>query len=338
MLTGVRPARPTAPRIVSTLHYPRRRQWASRVRMIDSGALSRRAVVRRLVSEADWCDAIVLDGSIGIRAGNPDLAAAALIARRRRRPGVVLAECNWKPGGGLDRTLRRVGMRAIDRAVSFFCVVSSHEKEAFPQTWDIDPDRVVYTPFYYTLSEGELAAGTGQGGGVFAGGNPMRDYGTLVEAIRGLDVPVTIATSRPEVVGRADLPPTVTAGPVSHDEYVSRLRAADVVVIPLQPGTLRSGGEQTYLNAMALGKVVVVSDSPGARDYIDDGVTGVIVPPADPEALRAVILRTLNPANRDDVRRMADAAQETALRRFGPDAWVDRLLELAERVAGETRS
>ena len=85
---------------------------------------------------------------------------------------------------------------------------------------------------------------------------------------------------------------------------------------------------------MALGKVVVVSDSPGARDYIDDRVTGVIVPPADAEALRAVILWTLDPAHRDDVRRMADAAQATALRRFGPDAWVDRLLELAERVAG----
>ena len=47
-----------------------------------------------------------------------------------------------------------------------------------------------------------------------------------------------------------------------------------------------------------------------------------------------MILWTLDPAHRDDVRRMADAAQATTLRRFEADAWVDRLLELAERVAG----
>lgn len=323
---------PPRPRIVSTLHYPRRPQWVSRVHMIESERLSRTGVVRELVAEAGRCDAIILDGSIGIRAGNPDLAAAAIIARRRTRPGVVLAECNWKPGSSLDRMVRRVGMRLIDRAVSLYCVVSSYEKEAFPTTWGIDPERVVYTPFYYTLSEEELAAGTSEGGGIFAGGNPMRDYGTLIDAARGLEVPVTIATSRPEVVGRADLPETVAAGRIPHDEYVSRLRAADVVAIPLQAGTLRSGGEQTYLNAMALGKVVVVSDSPGARDYIEPGVTGLIVPPADAEALRAAIVWALDPDHRVETRRMGAAAREAAHTRFGPDAWVDTLLELGERV------
>jgi glycosyltransferase involved in cell wall biosynthesis len=323
---------PSRPRIVSTLHYPRRRQWVAGVHMIDEG-LPRTAVVRELLAESKRCDAIILDGSIGIRAGNPDLAAAALIARRRRRPGVVLAECNWKPGSSLDRLVRRAGMRLIDRAISIFCVVSSHEKEAFPRTWSIDPERVVFTPFYYTLSEEELAAGTSEGGGVFSGGNPMRDYGTLVDAVRDLDVAVTIATSRREVVGRNDLPATVSAGRIPHDEYVSRLRAANVVVIPLQPVTLRSGGEQTYLNAMALGKLVIVSDSPGARDYIEPGVSGILVPPADPAALRDAIDWALDPANRDEARRIGAAAREAALGRFGPDAWVDRLLELGERVA-----
>ena len=313
--------------IVSTLDYPRRSEWQARVETVPP--LGRVATVRHLVAAAASADVIILDGSIGIRAGNPDLIAAALIARRRR-PRVILAEANWKPGSGLDQLVRKMGMKLIDRAVSVFCVVSKHEHDVFPGTWGLDRDRVAYTPFYYTLSEEELAAPVTGGGGVFAGGNPMRDYGTLVEAVRGLDVPVRIATSRKEVVERDDLPANVVAGLVPHDEYVTRLRGADVVAVPLQARTLRSGGEQTYLNAMALGKPVVVSDSPGASDYIEAGVTRILVPPSDPVAMRAAIEWVLDPANADRVSAMGQAAREAVRARFSPQAWVGELLRLAD--------
>lgn len=321
------------PRIVSTLSYPRRPQWNARVEVIDPVVRGRARGIRELVSAAGRCDVMVLDGSIGIKARNPDLAVAALVGLRRRRPPVVMAEANWKAGTGVDRRLRVAGIRAISRAVTLFCVVSKHELEVFPSTWGISPDRVVYTSFYYTLGEEELAVPTSEGGGIFAGGNPMRDYGTLIEAARGLGVQASIATSRPEILGYPAMPSNVRVGPVPHDEYVRRMRASDVVVVPLMPRTVRSGGEQTYLNAMALGKVTIVTDSPGASDYIESGVTGIIVPPADPAAMREAISWATDPANREAARRMGQAAKEYVLPRFGPDQWVDRLLEIADLAA-----
>lgn len=321
------------PRIVSTLSYPRRPQWNDRVEVIVPVVRGRPRAIRELVSAAGRCDVMVLDGSIGIKARNPDLAVAALVGLRRRRPPVVMAEANWKAGTGVDRRLRVAGMRAISRAVTLFCVVSKHELEVFPRTWGVSPDRVVYTPFYYTLGEEELAVPTSEGGGIFAGGNPMRDYATLIEAARGLGVQASIATSRPEILAYPAMPSNVRVGPVPHDEYVRRMRASDVVVVPLMPRTVRSGGEQTYLNAMALGKVTIVTDSPGASDYIESGVTGIIVPPADPAAMREAISWATDPANREAARRMGQAAKEYVLPRFGPDQWVDRLLEIADLAA-----
>jgi hypothetical protein len=276
---------------------------------------------------------MVLDGSVGIRARNPDLAVAALVGLRRNRPPVVMAEANWKAGAGVDRTLRVAGMKAISRAVTIFCVVSKHELEVFPRTWGVSPDRVLYTPFYYTLGEDELAVPTTEGGGIFAGGNPMRDYGTLIEAARGLPAQASIATSRPEILGYPRMPSNARVGPVPHDEYVRRMRACDVAVVPLMPNTVRSGGEQTYLNAMALGKVTIVTDSPGASDYIESGVTGIIVPPSDPDALREAVSWAIDPANHEAARRMGEAAKAFVLPRFGPDQWVDRLLEIADLAA-----
>ena len=62
-----------------------------------------------------------------------------------------------------------------------------------------------------------------------------------------------------------------------------------LAVIPMKKGLLHSGGQQTYLNAMAMGKPVIVVDDFGAKDYIEHGVNGLIVPSGESETLRTAI-------------------------------------------------
>ena len=83
---------------------------------------------------------------------------------------------------------------------------------------------------------------------------------------------------------------------------------------------------------MALGKLVITADVPGLRDYLDDGRTGLIVPPGDAGAMRGAIAWTLDPANAAEVERIAQAGRESAHRDFSPDAFVAKLLAVAERA------
>ena len=53
------------------------------------------------------------------------------------------------------------------------------------------------------------------------------------------------------------------------------------------------GGLTALLEAMAMGKAVVATDRAILRDYVDDGVEALIVPPEDPSALRGAIERVL---------------------------------------------
>ncbi len=75
------------------------------------------------------------------------------------------------------------------------------------------------------------------------------------------------------------------------------MAAADIVVQP----TLQEAFSQVMVEAMALGRPLVISDVSGVRDAVEDGETGVIVPPGDSGAL-AVALRRL--ARREEAERV----------------------------------
>ena len=76
--------------------------------------------------------------------------------------------------------------------------------------------------------------------------------------------------------GRRDDVPAVTA-------------ALDVAVLP----SYREALGLTVLEAMALSRPVVASEVGGIPEMIEDGRTGLLVPPRDPDALAAAIIRLL---------------------------------------------
>jgi glycosyltransferase involved in cell wall biosynthesis len=312
--------------------------WPGPVEFPDwPSGITRAGMLARLVRNAKRYEAIVLDGSVGLRAAYGDLWAAAVAGRLGRHgPAVLVADATWKRGVSvLDRAALRAGIRLVDAPNVSFCVLTRGEAELFPRTWNVEPGKVYFAHWPHTLAADELDA-TAEGG-VFAGGDSLRDYGPLVEAARGIDAEVTIATRRRELLEAADLPRNVRAGPLPHDRYVDALRRAAVVVVPMQPTEERGAGQTTYCNALAMGKLVIATDTLGVRDYIDDGETGVVVPPGDASALGAALAWATAAANAEAVARIAANARAMARDRLAPDRYVVRLLEIA-RTALERRA
>ena len=328
------PARPlltTVPHDFKALTPSRLAAWEARADVVDRRDLSRVELVRRLVAAARSYPALLLDGSVGTPELYSDLIAAAVISRRRLGASVVISDCSWKLGSSrLDRAACRAGIRAIDAPRVTYCVLSSAEVELFARTWGVDGGRVVFTPFCYTFTDDELAAPSTSDGRVFAGGDSLRDYEPLVEAARELGFHLDLATGALSEAVRAALPPTVRVGSVSHARFIELMRLASVVVVPLREGIERSAGQQTYLNAMAMGKIVIASDSPGARDYVEHGLTGLIVPAGDARALAGALAWCLDAANSSQVEAMRAEAARVARERFSPDAYFESLLAVVD--------
>jgi hypothetical protein len=322
-------------RILSTLQYREYPEWTGRVDIFEREGLSLPAFLRRLLAEARRYPTVILTGT-----WRADQVAAMLIGRLRRPPRVIMADASWRRGGhALDRAGRAIGMRGMRGEHMTFCVLSRWELQQFPQKWEVPAERVRFTPFCFTLPEQELENPSSHDGGVFVGGgdprhgpsrDSLRDYEPLLEAAHQIDAPITIASNELDGVR---MPPNVRAGPVSRERFAELSRNATVVVVPIRAGIDRSAGQQTYLNAMALGKAVIVTDTPGVRDYIDDRETGLVVPPGDAGALTKAIGWMLDPANHAELDRMRVRARDIARARFSRRDYIARLLLVADEVA-----
>lgn len=292
---------------------------------------SRGGLLRRVLRDANEYDAILLNGS-----GRTDQVAAALLAKRRPFRHVVISDCTWQRGTWwLDRLVCRLGIKAIDSPQVTYCVLSSDELVLFPRTWNVDPSRVIFTPFCHTLTEAELHAPLGQVGGVFSGGDSMRDYAPLLSVAESIPATVSLAVKQLEL-GQRDLPRNVRACSVAHAGFINLMRRAAVVLVPLRAGIERSAGQQTYLNAMALGKLVITTDSPGVRDYIKHGSTGLIVRPGDEQDLASALTWALDSSHRAEAEEIGSRARQLVLSRFRPVDHLRRLVEVVDEVVGSS--
>ena len=83
-----------------------------------------------------------------------------------------------------------------------------------------------------------------------------------------------------------------------------------------------------------MGRPVVACAVGGLVDAVEDGATGLLVPPRDPAALRAALERLLGDA---ELRaRLGAAAREKARRGLTPDAAAAALLDAYEAAARRT--
>ena len=180
-----------------------------------------------------------------------------------------------------------------------------------------------------------------QGGLLFVGNSDDRNKGIcyLLEALRTLRdeqafhltvVQRPRSREAPRLAERLGLQGRVTfLEALSPDELVRQYNRAQLLVCP----SLYEGFGLPAAEAMACGTPVVATTAGALPEIVDDGVTGVLVPPGDAGALAQSIRALL--AEPERCRSMGEAGVRRVRERFDWRRTAEETLALYEEVLGE---
>jgi len=156
--------------------------------------------------------------------------------------------------------------------------------------------------------------------GVFARLEPQKAHKYLVDALPAIRqrVPLlkilfvgdgALRNELEEQVARLGLNDVVTFTGYRHDA-MELMSLCDVVALP----SIHEGMPLVPIEAAALGVAVVATGVDGTKEVVADGITGILVPPQQPQPLADAISRLLlNPAERT---RMGERARARANEEF----------------------
>ena len=99
-------------------------------------------------------------------------------------------------------------------------------------------------------------------------------------------------------------------GDTDNDRVMELMSTVDVFALPCRIATTgdRDGIPVVLMEAMARGRCVISGDLETIRELIHDGVSGVMIPPGDQDALEKVLIELAN--DRDRVDELGNAARK----------------------------
>ena len=188
-------------------------------------------------------------------------------------------------------------MKKIKNSVSKFLIWSIAQHNLAIERLGVDPSKILRVRLGTDQKFWKLQADPPETDTICAVGMEARDYPTLIEALRPLDIPCHIAagSTRGELFDTVkklyevkDVPKHITVGKKTHEELRNLYARTRFAVVPLIESD-SDNGQTTILEAMSMSKPVICSKTEGQVGIIKDGVNGIFVPQGDPIALRNAI-------------------------------------------------
>ena len=114
-----------------------------------------------------------------------------------------------------------------------------------------------------------------------------------------------------------------------YEDVFRLLSIINIFVLP----SYREGMPKSILEAMAAGKPVIATNIRGCREEVVDGVTGLLVPVKNPEALAQAIIKILS--NPEMAKKMGEAGKKRAREKFDEKMVLEKELKIYQKLIEE---
>jgi glycosyltransferase involved in cell wall biosynthesis len=178
---------------------------------------------------------------------------------------------------------------------------------------------------------------------ICSAGMYRRDYPTLIDAVRGLDVSVVVAGYSPWVQAQyrgayVDAPPeNVTFGRYSYKELREIYARSMAVALPLE-NTQNAAGSMVMYEAMSMGKPLIVTRTQGQMGLgvLKEGENCLFVELGDVDGWRQAIQFLCD--HPEEAARMGRQARALVDRQLNLDVYTREMTAVVQSLASETRA
>jgi glycosyltransferase involved in cell wall biosynthesis len=186
----------------------------------------------------------------------------------------------------LPNALKRSALGWMLSNVDRFVVFSQLERSLYAKAFDLPRDH--FDVIHWGVSPPDASspeAPLEPGDYVCAIGGNARDYRTLLKAAHMMPHIRFVCVARPDSLRGLDVPSNVTVRinlPFGHAMNI--LMHSRFMVLPLLHSQVPCG-HVTIVAAMHLGKALIITESEGVRDYVQDGHNAITISPRSATAL-----------------------------------------------------
>ena len=210
---------------------------------------------------------------------------------------LLITFCFWKETPHIivtaEWTVRRSRFRSLiqklyfkftDRLVKQVQPLSKEEVDIYHENFGIPKSKFKVIPFSTTVIGYDFIPQKGDF--VLTGGISFRDYSTFLHAVQNLNLPIEIGIplGRTIPIEKINGNQNIKILNLSRREFMNKTANCKIFAVPILPALGRSVADQSILNAMYFGKIVVATNSIGPRIYIQNGINGFLIPESNSSA------------------------------------------------------
>ncbi len=278
--------------------------------------------------------------SNGENVGIPLACLLRLFGGTGSRPGHVMIA--HRPSAPKKRRLLLFANSRIDEVI----VYSDFQYSYLERTIGVATDSLHLIPFHADENFFKIRAQESCPPTILPGSSPntcrlicsagmeWRDYPTLIEAVRSQNVELRIGAFSPwsrskNILNRGDIPPNVSIHQYSYSELRDLYESCSLVVVPILQTDFQAG-ITGIIEAMSMGKPVIITQTIGLPDILQNDRNSILVPAGNVEDMRRAILDLLN--NPAKAARLGKQARKDVEESLTLNNWVERIANIVVKM------
>ncbi len=205
----------------------------------------------------------------------------------RRKPHLFLDFMLDDTRSNIFWKIKRMYQKRIFNCIDRIVVFSPKEVKTYANNLNIPEEKFVFLPYHTNNSKPHFIGNNSDY--ILSAGSSGRDYQSLLEAVRGTDLKLKIITRSENINGCNPLSNVELFYNIPYFDYLHLISNSRFVVLPLK-SRIRSLGMVVMLEAMSLGKAVLMTRAVSNVEYIREDRNGFFVDFFDPDKMREKIM------------------------------------------------